>query len=211
MKLEHSGYLVSLLLIPLLFLGIGYVIKAPRSAHDGKERLDLSFLRTIRPSDLNQRERKKPKTPPKIQKQPNVPKPKIAKVSKPKTSEMKMQAIPLNLALNVAGGPFIGGVGAAQSTGVADSDIVPIVRIQPQYPREAAMRGLEGWVKLAISIGTDGSVTSAKVVDSNPRRIFDSSARRAVMKWKYKPQIKDGKPYALSGKLIRLDFSLEGE
>ncbi len=198
-------------LVPLVFLGIGYVIKSPQSLDSGKERMDLSFLRTIRPSDLNERERKKPKAPPKVQKQPNTPKPKVAKVSKPKSSNMKMQAIPLNLALDVGGGPFIGGVGAAQATGSGDSDIVPIVKVNPQYPREAAMRGLEGWVQLEIDIGADGSVTGAKVTNSNPRRVFDSSARRAAMKYKYKPQVKDGKPYALKGHLIQLDFKLEDD
>lgn len=199
---------VSFIAVPLVFLGVGYIIAEPAGNMDGKERMDLSFLRTIRPSELNQRERQKPKTPPKVQKQPDIPKPKMAKVNKPQSENLNMQAVPLALGLDLGGGPFVGGVGGG--TGAADSDMIPIVKVAPQYPRQAAMKGIEGFVEMLGDIQPDGSVTNVRVVNSNPRRIFDRTAVRAFSKYKYKPPIKDGKPYAVKGHGVRLNFNLDG-
>lgn len=199
-----------ILVVAVLFLGIGYVIKEPTPDRDDKERMDLSFLRTIRPSDLNERERQKPKKPPKVQKQPDVPKPKIAKMNKPNPSNTNMKAMPLDLSLDLGSGPSIGGVGAAASTGTADTDLVPIVKVNPQYPREAAMRGLQGYVRLTVDIQKDGSVTNPRVVDSNPRRIFDKAAVRAATKYRYKPPVIDGKPQVVENHRIQIDFKIDG-
>jgi protein TonB len=50
------------------------------------------------------------------------------------------------------------------------------------------MKGQEGWVLLEFDITEVGTVDNVKVIESEPRRVFDSSARRALLKWKYKPK-----------------------
>jgi protein TonB len=57
----------------------------------------------------------------------------------------------------------------------------------PRYPPEAARRQQSGEVQVEITVGTDGSVTSARVVDANPARIFDREALAAVKRWKFAP------------------------
>jgi periplasmic protein TonB len=57
----------------------------------------------------------------------------------------------------------------------------------PRYPPEAARRQQSGEVQVEITVGTDGSVTSARVVDANPPRIFDREALAAVKRWKFAP------------------------
>ncbi|MCC8363075.1 energy transducer TonB [Lysobacter sp. A6] len=57
----------------------------------------------------------------------------------------------------------------------------------PRYPAEAARRQLSGEVRLEITVGTDGSVTAARVVDANPPRVFDREALTAVKRWKFAP------------------------
>jgi len=192
----------------VIFLGIGYVIAEPPGASDADDRADLNFLRNIRPSEVNERERKKPKTPPKAQKQPDIPKPKVAQVNKPSNETPKMSAVPMVAGLDLGGGAFVGGVGGG--AGNSDSDIVPIVKVNPQYPREAAMRGTEGYVQLNVDIQKDGSVANVRIVNSNPRRIFDRAAVRAASKYKYRPQIVDGKPTVLKNHGIQIDFKLDG-
>jgi len=201
--LRLSGSVVGVFLI---FLGIGYVIAEPPEASDANERADLNFLRNIRPSEVNERERKKPKTPPKVQKQPEVPKPKVAKVNKPNNSTPKMAAVPMVAGLDLGSGAFVGGVGGGG--GNSDSDIVPIVKVQPQYPREAGMKGLEGFVQLNVDIQKDGSVSNVRIVNSNPRRIFDRAAVRAASKYKYRPQIRDGKTTVVKNHGIQIDFRI---
>ena len=41
--------------------------------------------------------------------------------------------------------------------------------------------------RMEITVGTDGTVTAARVVDANPPRVFDREALAAVKKWKFEP------------------------
>ena len=78
------------------------------------------------------------------------------------------------------------------------SDLIPLVRIEPRYPSRAARRGIEGWVKLAFTITEEGTVEDVKIVEAEPNRIFDRAASKAVRKWRFRPRIVDGKPVARS-------------
>ena len=77
---------------------------------------------------------------------------------------------------------------------MANGEALPIVRVDPQYPREALMDGTEGYVKFELLIGTDGSVREIKVTEAVPGRIFVLNAVRAVRLWKFRPHIVDGVP-----------------
>ncbi len=57
----------------------------------------------------------------------------------------------------------------------------------PRYPPEALRAGTSGEVLVEITVGTDGSVTSARVVRATPARIFDREALNAVKRWKFQP------------------------
>jgi protein TonB len=88
--------------------------------------------------------------------------------------------------------------------------LMPLVRIEPQYPRKAAMRGTQGWVLLSFDITEKGTVENVNVVKSKPKRVFDRAAIKALVRWKYRPKVKDGKPVAQANNKIQLDFKLEG-
>lgn len=57
----------------------------------------------------------------------------------------------------------------------------------PRYPADALRAGTAGEVLMEITVGTDGSVTNARVLRSQPARIFDREAMNAVRRWKYEP------------------------
>ena len=82
-----------------------------------------------------------------------------------------------------------------------------MVRIQPQYPRRAAIAKIEGFVTIEFTITATGSVTNPKVVDAKPPRVFDRDAIRAILKWKFKPRVVDGRPVARRATQT-LDFKL---
>lgn len=63
----------------------------------------------------------------------------------------------------------------------------PINQASPRYPAAAARSRQSGEVQVEFTVGTDGSVTSARVVDANPPRIFDRDALAAVKKWTFQP------------------------
>jgi protein TonB len=99
--------------------------------------------------------------------------------------------------------------GSGLGLGGSDSDAIPVVRVNPQYPIRAAERGIEGWVELAFTITASGTVKNAVVIAAQPARIFDSEALRAIGKWRYNPRIVDGKPVERQGMKVRLRFRLE--
>jgi len=74
----------------------------------------------------------------------------------------------------------------------ASRGLVPLVRVPPKYPRRAAQRGVEGWVKVQFVITVAGRVKDAKVVGSSPPGVFDRAALKAIAKWKFKPKIIKG-------------------
>ncbi|WP_226911345.1 energy transducer TonB [Gallaecimonas mangrovi] len=92
--------------------------------------------------------------------------------------------------------------------GSQDGEATPMLRMEPRYPPAAARDGKEGWVKLRFSINTAGLVDDIHVVDAYPRHLFDRAAIEALRKWRYKPQIKAGKPAPLTNQEVVLDFKL---
>jgi len=75
--------------------------------------------------------------------------------------------------------------------GFSDGDIIPLVAIQPDYPRRALERGIEGYCVVSFTITTQGTTKDIQVVESTSS-IFERSSRRAAERLKYKPRIIDG-------------------
>jgi protein TonB len=95
------------------------------------------------------------------------------------------------------------------SVGGSDRDVIPLVRIEPEYPQRAAQRGLEGYVVVRFTITPAGTIKDPTVVESEPKGIFDSAALKAVMRWKYNPKIEEGTAVERRGVQVRLTFQLE--
>lgn len=57
----------------------------------------------------------------------------------------------------------------------------------PKFPPEALRAGQSGEVQIEFTVGIDGSVTAARVVRSNPARVFDREAVNAVRRWRFQP------------------------
>lgn len=86
---------------------------------------------------------------------------------------------------------------------------IPFLTPAPEYPRRALARGIEGWVLVSFTIAASGSVADPMVVDADPPGVFDAAALRAVMRYRYRPQIVAGVPTATPGMLLRIHFELE--
>ena len=77
---------------------------------------------------------------------------------------------------------------------VASSEPVLIRAVQPRYPTQARRANQEGWVIVSYNIDTDGNVNGVKVLDAQPRHMFDREAVDAVERWKFKPATRNGVP-----------------
>lgn len=86
---------------------------------------------------------------------------------------------------------------------------IPFLTPAPEYPQRALARGLEGWVLVSFTIAASGAVADPMVVDADPPGVFDAAALRAVMRYRYRPQIVAGVPTATPGMLLRIHFELE--
>jgi len=75
-------------------------------------------------------------------------------------------------------------------------NLFPLHTPDPLYPRRAQKRGIEGWVKVGFTIKPDGTVSEMMILESEPAGIFDNITRKTVTKWKFKPQLLNGKPTA---------------
>jgi protein TonB len=93
-------------------------------------------------------------------------------------------------------------------TGGSDRDVVPLVRVEPEYPMSAKQRGVEGWVELKFTITAAGTVANIVVTASNPGTIFNKSAVQAVSKWRYNPKVENGTAVARPGVRQRIKFEL---
>ncbi|KKO47067.1 hypothetical protein WG68_03120 [Arsukibacterium ikkense] len=90
-----------------------------------------------------------------------------------------------------------------------DSAATPVVRVEPRFPLDALRDGISGWVKLSFSIDEAGAVTDVKVLQAEPRGVFEREAARALRRWKYQPQVIDGKAIRQSNLQVVLDFTVD--
>jgi protein TonB len=148
-----------------------------------------------------------PKKPPPPDKPPPPPKLQVASTDAAPAMQLDID-IP-NIDVPMGGsGPYIGTWGRTTGSQYHDGDAVPIVRIEPQYPRDALLKGLEGWVRLRFTIREDGSVADVSVIGAEPSKVFNRNAVRAVMRWKFKPRIVDGQPVRRQGQQT-IEFKLD--
>jgi protein TonB len=120
-------------------------------------------------------------------------------------NKVKIEIPDIDLPSIAGGGPFLGNW---EGNPLAEGDVLPIVRINPQWPRKALVEGIEGYVVVEVLIGVDGSVRGVVVIESMPKRLFDRNVIRAVLKWKFKPRIVNGVPVERKA-IQKLDFNLD--
>lgn len=80
-------------------------------------------------------------------------------------------------------------------------------RVQPQYPRQALRDGVEGSVRVRVTIDEQGNVSDVQVVHGSGSGLLDRAALDAVRDWHYQPAIHHGQPVA-STVDVPIDFKL---
>ena len=100
--------------------------------------------------------RRKPIKPKPPKEPPPPPKLVVNKQVKPTLNKVKMEIPNIDLPTIAGGGPFLGNW---QGNPLAEGDVLPIVRIDPQWPRKALVEGIEGYVVVEVTIATDGAGT----------------------------------------------------
>ncbi len=183
-----------------LFWSMQTSIGTTRELQEGKPWPSIDFVRLRRDNTPQEKKREPPK-----REKPEQP---------PPPPDISMSKSTLDPGEGIAAiGPMIDATaaldGGLTSGGGTDRDVVPLVRIEPEYPMRARQRGIEGWVQVQFNVNKAGSVTDASVVASNPPKIFDRAAIQAVLKWKYNPKILNGVAVERKGLQIVFPFEME--
>ncbi|MBL4630806.1 MAG: M56 family metallopeptidase [Paraglaciecola sp.] len=133
----------------------------------------------------------------------------IASIKNP--AKIKPALIGLSIALSST---LLAGVAFANLAETAyavdkQSDAVPVFRVEPKYPIQAARNNQEGAVILQFDIAKDGSTDNIQVIDSFPKQTFEKVSIVALQQWTYKPRIQGGKAQRQTGLTVQLDFRMD--
>lgn len=183
------GFVVAIALFGLMRELVSGTDEAQVKAEDVKF---VDFVRVKRDESTRTKERQAPEKP---QPPDKPPPPQVsAQQQNMRPNPPQLNISMPNIGASFAGtGPYLGSPFSA-GFNAGDGDLIPIVQIEPQYPREALTNCIGGVVELRFTVLEDGSVDDPSVISSNPPRLFDRSAMRAIMRWKFKPRIVDGRP-----------------
>ena len=183
-----------------LFWSMQALIGTTRELKEGTPPLHIDFVRLRRDSTPEEKKRE----PPKREKPEQPPPPPDISMSKSTLDPGEgIAAIgPTIDAASMLGADLAAGGGT-------DRDVVPLVRIEPEYPMRARQRNIEGWVQVQFDINKAGAVANAFVVASNPPKVFDSAAVQAVLRWKYNPKILSGVAVGRKGLQVVFPFEME--
>ncbi len=110
-----------------------------------------------------------------------------------------------------SGGGFGPGSGGGTGGGVyriggGVSDPVPIFKPEPEYSEEARKAKFQGAVMLSIIIDENGKTRDVKVIRALGLGL-DEKAIEAVLKWRFKPSLKDGRPVPVTAN-VEVNFRL---
>ncbi|MFK5912745.1 MAG: energy transducer TonB [Woeseiaceae bacterium] len=89
-----------------------------------------------------------------------------------------------------------------------DSIFIVLVKPNPQYPVSMSEKGIEGYVRVKYTVTALGNTEDVIAVESSHRG-FERNAVKAVEKFKFKPQIEDGKAIAVMNVYNIIEFKLE--
>lgn len=170
---------------------------APRKSIVEGNKID--FIRVQKEEVINKQTRKMQKPP-----KPNQPPP--AQLS-PKSTAVKMEASNFEMSTPITA-PEIE-LSAGLGFNVSDGDYIPLVKVEPMYPRRARARGQEGFVLLEFTITRNGTVRDAIVISSEPKGVFDEVALEAARKFRYRPKSLNGETVEVTGVQNKFVFKLK--
>ena len=203
-EIKFLLFFLSLFISFFLFYIMSVLISSGKNLY-GKSDKDANIYFLINESidELELRDRRRPKKPKQEEIPPETPKIKVqqTEIQKPEMSS-SLPDLELPTDFNVDG---VLGVGQGMSQ---NTEVTPIFRINPSYPRQAALKQIEGFVILQFDITESGETDNISILQASPPQIFNSSSIQALKRWKYKPKMEEGKPVRQNDIKVQLDFKL---
>ena len=191
------SFLIAVLVTLGLIFGMYALIKMDEPTLDEANEFKLPDFKYNPQDESVETITAKPKRPDEVQEQPDTPDVKIVADRIDINSEFAFGAVKVGINRDLKG------------FNSNDGEYLPIFRPNPIYPRRAAERGLCGSVDLRYTVTSSGTVRDPEVISSTSS-MFESAAKKAALKYKYKPRQVGGKPVDVPGVEIRVSFEMEG-
>jgi len=90
------------------------------------------------------------------------------------------------------------------------SQLTALRRGQADYPNEARVGQISGWVEMEFTVARNGSVKDVEVTSSEPRRTFDNAAVVAMRDYRFEPVTRDGQPVEQRARM-RMRFTFQNQ
>ena len=191
--------LAALVINALMFIAIEYMVGNRRIRLTETTDFDISNFIRVAEDSREVRSRRDPQAPEKPQNEMQQDMQTLTDLSRGgSVSGLQVSFPDIDLSIDVGGGISVA------------RELTPLVRIPPEYPASALMRGIQGQVVLRFTVTETGAVADPEVLRSDPPGIFDRAAIRAVLRWKYQPQFVDGKPASVVS-YTRINFEIQGK
>lgn len=181
----------------LLLFVMQFLITTGKDALTEKSGFTIAkFIRVRQLQTVELKDRKPPK-PPEVEKPPpDMPPPQLDNLD-PNAPKIALNRISVNINMDIGGNDFS-----------VDGEYLPIVRIEPMYPRRAQSRGIEGYCDMEFTVTKLGTVIDA-VATVCSSSVFKNASTKAVLKWKYKPRVVNGEPIDSTGVQTRLTYRFD--
>ncbi|HSW14858.1 MAG TPA: energy transducer TonB [Solimonas sp.] len=158
----------------------------------------VDFVRLAKNFEIESRQRKPPEMPDRPEAPPEVP------VQSVQVQGPTQTQVSINMSLENTTQ-----VKANFGLSSTDGEYLPIVKVAPMYPARAQSQGIEGWVLVKFTVNEAGAVVDPVVLEAQPPGVFDEAARKAVLKFKYKPRVESGRPIAVPNVQHLIRFELD--
>jgi|TARA_B100000989_G_scaffold290305_1_gene263277 protein TonB len=179
------------LIIQQLILRSGELIKQNKAPNL------VEFIRIKQDDNLQERTRTLPEKPPKP-KRPPTPELQLDPNKPPPINNFDFDIPDFSLPTDFKGA-FLGDISNLTS---GTSQLIPIVKVAPRCPREAAISGIDGSVLMVLNVNANGKVDKVVIKQAKPPNVFNSEAVRAVRRWQFKPKTIDGVAVDQKGELL---------
>ncbi|MCF6319767.1 MAG: TonB family protein [Proteobacteria bacterium] len=206
-----SSALIAVVMVLTTFLAMTWLIASPKY----NKSMDFDPIEFTKVADMEKTQPDKPEPPKTLPKQqkveqpPALPKIDITSQVDPDTDA----EIPTGIALpkfadfSKFSKPIMSPNGNPTE---ANQDLIVLLPVMPQYPIKQLNNKVEGWVKVEFVVNELGNTTQIKVIDANPKRVFNQATIRAIRKSKFKPLRIDGKAVSQTAVQV-IEFKLGKE
>ena len=158
----------------------------------------VDFVRVKREETVERKEEKPERPPEPDEAPPDIPQPDIDNSEFDSTMAVSVSNPNMDMDIDSNLGDF----------SLAEGDYLPLVRVEPMYPRRAQSRGLEGYCDLQLTVTPAGTTADVRVIECSSS-LFERASVQAAQKFKYKPRVVNGTPVAVPGVKYRMTFQIE--